>query len=466
MSREIDSCENIYSKDIVDFETAKQYLFTNFLDSEKKLFGRELGINRTRAWLESLDNPQEQVPAIHIAGTSGKGSVAYMVTSLLKGSGSKIGTITSPHVYDVRERMLVDGGYITEDSFVNRSVALASAVDSFAKTDYGRPTYFELMLGFAHSQFVDEAVDYSVVETGIGGTYDSTNTINRSDKLAVITRLGLDHTEILGDTLPKIADQKGGIIPQNGHAIILEPEDIQTKTILDGIAEDKQASITYINPEQSITNIKQTTRGVEFDYKMSSRQIKGIRLPLLGMYQAENACLALETFAYLSQRDGIMMSNDEMKRALLNLKIPARAEISSIDGHPIIIDGAHNLQKLDAFFDLLDSLELSNKPLIIFASKNDKDWVSFSPRLARSAHKIYATSFFSQQPGHLSSKAEDPGKIASKLSQLGGLANSFKNPLEALNSALADALPNQAVVITGSIYMIGELHDQLVALAD
>ena len=143
------------------------------------------------------------------------------------------------------------------------------------------------------------------------------------------------------------------------------------------------------------------------------------------------------------------MSNDEIKQALLDLKIPARAEISSIDGHPIIIDGAHNPQKLDAFFDLLDSIEMPTKPLIIFASKNDKDWVSFAPRLARSAHKIYATSFFSQQPGHLSSKAEDPGKIASKLSQLGGLANSFKNPLEALNSALADALPNKLLSSLG-----------------
>ena len=159
---------------------------------------------------------------------------------------------------------------ITEE-MVGKFVAISYNMDGHAELEILEGKDLELMLGFAHSQFVDEAVDYSVVETGIGGTYDSTNTINRSDKLAVITRLGLDHTEILGDTLPKIADQKGGIIPQNGHAIILEPEDIQTKTILDSIAEDKQASITYVNPEQSITNIKQTTRGVEFDYKASSR---------------------------------------------------------------------------------------------------------------------------------------------------------------------------------------------------
>jgi dihydrofolate synthase / folylpolyglutamate synthase len=193
---------------IETFEDAKQFLFERLVDGEKKLFGREQGIKRTEAWLTELGNPEERYPSIHIAGTSGKGSTSYMVSSLLLAAGASTGTITSPHVYDVRERMLLNRNYLSEEDFTQRTRSIVESIARMEKSAFGRPTYFEVLVGMAHQCFAEHKIDYGVIETGIGGRFDSTNTIQREDKLAVITRLGLDHTEILGETLEKIAWQK------------------------------------------------------------------------------------------------------------------------------------------------------------------------------------------------------------------------------------------------------------------
>lgn len=464
--------KRVYSKgetqnpgNISNFDEAKDYLFNTFLDTDKKLFGGETGIHRTRAWMHELNDPQETMPTIHIAGTSGKGSVSYMISSMIEATKSKVGTITSPHVYDVRERLLIDNKYISEDSFVSQTNNIAKAIERFSQADYGRPTYFEVMLGMAYSQFAEEGVDYAVTETGIGGKLDSTNVINRTDKLAVITRLGLDHTEILGSRQSDIAIQKGGIIPKSGHAIILEPEDRESKNILSDIAKENNSTITFINTANHISNVVQSIGGLRFDYESKNRRIPDIELPLLGIYQAENACIALQVIEYICERDDIDVSDKDMKHALGNLTIPARAEVTNIAGHPAIIDGAHNSQKLNSFLDLVDSLDLTIKPLLVFASKRDKNWVSVAQRLAEAADKIYATRFFGNKPGYLSSKSEHPGLIQQHIAYLGASVEPFDNPADALNAALLEAQPNQAIIITGSLYMIGELHDQLVELS-
>lgn len=448
-------------RNIVDFASAKDFLFSRLIGSEKKLHEQELGIYNTKAWLDELGNPQEKFPSIHIAGTSGKGSTSYMLSSILLTLGQEVGTITSPHVYDVRERLLVNQQYIPEEEFTHRTQELIKPIARLEQKAFGRPTYFEVMIGVAHKCFAEHNVDYAVVETGIGGRFDSTNTIKRNDKLAVITRLGIDHTELLGNTPEEIAWQKSGIIPLNGHVIALLPKEIEAQKVIEQVAMARNSTLEFVNPATAVKSIRQTTDGIAFNYHSKNLSINDIVVPTLGAYQAENACLAIKLAEYLSQRDGINIDEHKIKQGLKNVSIPARSEITDFHGTPVIIDSAHNPQKLDAFLGLIESLQLPKKPLIIFATKESKDWQAILPKLINTADKVFVTDFFSNQPGHLQKYSANPNKIKQAIEALGGTAQSFDNPLQALTSALDGVATGQSVIITGSMYILGELHDYL-----
>lgn len=448
-------------KNITNFASAKDFLFKRLADNKQRLFGGDLGVQRATEYLKQLGNPQEEFPSIHIAGTSGKGSTSYMISSILSELGQKVGTITSPHVYDVRERLLIDQRYISEKEFTNRTQDLIPLIAKLEQSEFGRPTYFEVMIGMAHECFADYKVNYAVVETGIGGKYDSTNTIKRSDKLAVITRLGIDHTEVLGSTPEEIAWQKAGIIPIDGHAIALKPNDKKSQKVIKQIARAQNSTIEFIDPSMLINNVHQTTDGVTFDYRTEGLSIDDIVVPTLGLYQAENACLAIAIAEYLAKRDGISIDADRIKKGLKNVIVPARSEIIDFNGTPVIIDSAHNPQKLEAFLELVKSLHLPKKPKIIFAAKNSKDWQAIIPMLISTADEVFVTSFFSNQPGYLQKYSANPSSIKHKIESQGGAAQSYNNPIQALKAALDGVTPGQPIVITGSMYMLGELHDHL-----
>lgn len=457
--------ETIQAKEarkVTDFESAKDFLFNRLVDGEKKLFGQERGVDRTHEWLEKLGDPQDDYPTIHIAGTSGKGSVSYMVSSILHAGGQKTGTILSPHVYDVRERMLVDLAHIDGSDFADRTQNVIPKIAEMERSEFGRPTYFETVFGMATKAFSDYGVDYGVVETGLGGRFDPTNTVKRSDKLAVITKLGLDHTHILGNTLPEIAWQKGGIIPLNGEAIALEPEDPAAKKVLEEIAELRGANIRFVSPAKYITDVKTSPSGILFTYNSPELVIEDIHVPLLGRYQAENAAVAITAAIALAERDGLDISEGVIRKAFETIFIPGRTEIDSRHKNPVIVDAAHNPQKMEAFFGAVKELDLPSKPLIIFGAKQTKDWQDFLDIASEHSGAAYFCEYFGGQTGHLgrfSVSSEEMADYAkSKGIKVGG---KFRTPLAALNAALSDANDNQIIIVTGSMYMIGELHDQL-----
>ncbi len=449
---------------IVDFQSAIHFLYHSLADNRSRLFNANTGLQRASALLKELGNPQENYPSIHIAGTSGKGSTAYMTSALLTGHNKNIGTITSPHVYDIRERLMLNNAFISEDEFADRVRNMMDSILYLQNTKLGRPTYFEAMIGMAHRCFADHAVDYGVIETGIGGKFDSTNTIKRSDKLAVITKLGIDHTEILGNTIEEISTQKSGIIQDGGHVIALLPDDYRAKTVLEAQTKRKNATLNFVNPKDLVTNIRQTARGITFDYKSNTLQINDITLTALGNYQTENACLAIATLEYLAQRDKFKINAENIKKGFMNINIPARAEIIHINNTPVIIDSAHNSQKLEALFGLIDSLKLTTKPLLIFSAKATKDWHSSIPIISKNSAKVFVTRFFNNQPGHLQRYPANTEDVAQQIIACGGNATFCDNPLLALDMALNESKPNQTIVITGSMYMLGELHNQLIKL--
>jgi dihydrofolate synthase / folylpolyglutamate synthase len=451
---------------IDSLNSAQDFLSRQLQDSSKKLFSEGEGLERAKTWFKGLGDPQDAFKAIHVAGTSGKGSTSYLISALLHAAGHVVGTHVSPHVYDIRERMLLNNNCISSDEFTARVRSIVPSIAAMEQQSVGGPTYYEVTMALAMQLFQDKQVDYGVVETGMGGRYDASNTISRTDKVAVITRLGFDHTEILGNTIEEIAWQKGGIIPEHGVVFALLPHEEGAVNVLQTIAEERQAELRFVDPSQYVTNIRHTDRGIHFRYE-SPHYAGDLFIALLGDYQLENAALAMEVVAYVAQRDGWELTIDHIEQALTNLRIPARAERRQYRGHPLILDSAHNPQKLEAFFSLIDSLALDQKPRVIFAAKKSKDWQASLPLLSNAAETLYFTEFFHDQPGLLREYAVTSNEFIAQLRDqaiLNGTVG-YIRPIDSLHAALSESTDGQAIIVVGSMYMLGELNAQLEAEA-
>ena len=419
---------------IQTFSDAKRFLFDDLPSLGGAVFRGAAGLERARAWFALLNDPQESFPIIHIAGTSGKGSTSYFIANLLKAHGKTNGLHVSPHVFDVRERAQINMELPSEAEFTKATADLIPYVRSM--------------------QYMP---DDGVIETGLGGRYDSTNTVRRSDKLAVITRLGLDHTEILGDTLEEIAWQKAGIIPYGGTVVALRSEQDSVRAVLEEVAYGRQSQIIWSEPLKHTSLQSRTETGVEFSY---NGEPLATHTP--GDYQMENAAVALDAVRFLAARDGWDFSFDAARQALAETELPGRANVWHVDGRDVMVDGAHNPQKIEAFLGELAYRPEWRRPSIIFAAKRGKDWMGSLEAISRLAGKVYITQFFRGTASpHLQNYSVKPEEFAAVIDVCGMRnAKQFGAPIDAFNAALQHDRP---IVVVGSMYMLGELHEQLCA---
>lgn len=283
------------------------------------------GLEHMYVLLEHLGNPQDKLRVVHVAGTSGKTSTAYYTAALLRAAGKHVGLTVSPHVDEVNERVQIDLAPMPEAAFAVRFGEYLELVRSSGVT----PNYFELFLAFALWEFAARNVDYAVVEVGIGGLLDSTNVLTREDKVCIITDIGLDHMDVLGNTLPEIAVQKAGIIQLHNAAFCYK----QGSDVHDAIrrqAATKQADLHILTAPP-----------------------KSARFPFLPLFQQRNFGLARSAFGYLAERDQLPpLDAADIERAARTY-IPARMEVYKIHDKLLIIDAAHNEQK---FQGLLGSI--------------------------------------------------------------------------------------------------------------
>ncbi|EKE14049.1 MAG: multifunctional folylpolyglutamate synthase/dihydrofolate synthase, partial [uncultured bacterium] len=232
---------------IKNFTHAEAFLSLHIPKTSAQTFPGETGLNRAKNFLRRLGNPQEKLKIIHVAGTSGKGSTCYLISSLLSAHGFKVGLHQSPHLTDVTERFQINNKNISKDDFVvylNKIIPIINHRDEACLVSTSL-TYFEILVGMAFYIFNEKKVDYAVIETGLGGKYDGTNVVSRSDKLAVLTKIGLDHVAILGKTLPEITLQKAMIINKNSQAISIN-QDPKAEEVIREIAEEKKAKLFFI----------------------------------------------------------------------------------------------------------------------------------------------------------------------------------------------------------------------------
>ena len=382
-----------------------------------------------RQLLNCIGNPQEQFKTVHVAGTSGKTSTAYYAASLLTHAGKRVGLTISPHTVEMNDRVQIDGVPLPEDQFC----AELSIFLELIKDLDTRPTYFELMVAFAWWEFARKQVEYAVVEVGIGGLYDSTNTIARSDKVAIITDIGMDHIAILGPTLQAIAQQKDGII-QRGSSVFLyaQAEEIMQQVL--ARAREKQADIHVLNDTVVLRNSN------------------------LPPFQQRNAALALSTIQYIAKRDAFTLTEDAIARAVA-VHIPGRMEVFTLPNKTIILDGAHNMQKIAALC-MSVSAQYTGRSVVglvgIVDSREGKVRASeVLFRMSTICDAVIVTQFGGTKDGpHHGVSVEELLRIVRQQ----GIANAqgIADPKDAFSAACAHE--SEIVLVAGSFYLLNHIR--------
>jgi dihydrofolate synthase / folylpolyglutamate synthase len=377
-----------------------------------------------RVWplMELLGSPQDRLKVIHVAGTSGKTSTAYYLSALLAAGGKKVGLTVSPHVDSVMERVQINGQPLSEVEFCRELGSFLEIVEHAGQ----KPTYFELLYAFALWIFDRQGVDYAVVETGMGGTHDATNVARREDKLCVITDIGLDHTHLLGETIAQIAEQKAGIIHAGNHVIMYE----QSPEVMDVIKKRVD------NREASIQVVEQPTK-----YEAS--------------YQYRNWYLAEQAYKYLCNRDKLTNLTKQVLEETQQIQVPARMEVIRRESKTIVMDGAHNAQKMTAFVESFQAKYKASKTVVLMALKEGKEYEELVNILAPIAAKVITTTFETTQD--LPVVSMDPAVIAQAFEQGGVASQSVPNQHQALQTLME--APEPIAIITGSFYLLSQIRN-------
>ena len=409
--------------------------------AQRERFGSHLGLERIRHVCEDLGNPQKGLPCIHIAGTSGKGSVSALLSGVLRRSGLKVGTFTSPHLVDYSERFQINGVAIdaeTLDEVVGRAELACKTTES-KYPQFGPVTEFELATAVAFLYFAKEQVDVAVIETGLGGRLDSTNVV--APVLTVITTIGLDHQDRLGTTLPEIAAEKGGIIKE-GIPIISGVQSPEAEAVLKKIAQDKAA------PWRSTKDVPWHGHG--WSLAGGSLTFPGvglIRTALLGDHQLQNAATALLALVEL-QKLGFAIPLDAIQTGFAQVVWPGRLEVVSRE--PLImLDGAHNEEGMAALAESLQLLEgeLGEPFTLLFGMLSNKSLELLDPLLPLAKRFVFSMADSGRLP------AMEPDVMVDYVRRRGGVAIGYEN----LSEAIEDATQTTPLCICGSLYLIGSV---------
>jgi dihydrofolate synthase/folylpolyglutamate synthase len=372
-----------------------------------------------QAFLAYVDNPQDSCPAIHIAGTSGKTSTAYYAAALLHSTGKRVGLLTSPHIDTITERVQINGRPLPEQTFCDE---LASFMDLVTESGE-RLTYAELLYAFAFWEFSRHHVDYMIIETGMGGLLDATNVMNRRDKVCVLTDIGVDHTNVLGTTLTEITEHKAGIITTENTVLLYKQPKILP--VIDAVCRRNHADLHIID-QQAIT--------------------EAYDLPL---FQQRNFGLALAAVNYVVERDNLSKLTSPALRKAAHTAIIGRMEILSHGHQTIILDGAHNPQKLRTLRESIIQ-QYPNQPaaiLVSFIKSGGRDIHSLLKELEPHYAHIIATS----PKDATDHQWYTPEEIATAAKKVGitslEAASSYEQAVKIFLKR-----PETVLVITGSLY--------------
>jgi len=409
--------------------------------SRLETLGIKLGLERARALLAAMGDPQRRFPAVLVAGTNGKGSTSALLAAISQAAGYRTGLYTSPHLETVEERLRVDGRNIEPDRF---GALLAEIVDLAERETGEPPTYFEAVTLAAFRWFAEEGVDLAIVEVGLGGRLDATNLCDPI--LSVITPIGFDHQEYLGNTLAAIAREKAGILRAGRPAVVWIEEPEAAGSVLQA-AVDLGADLRFASAEVKVEGIE--SRGWEGQRVRLATPVRryDLQLGLLGDHQAKNLGLAVRSAEVLSGLGFDRIDPRAITEGAAAARWPGRLEpIALPGGRRVLLDAAHNPDGAEALARFLDCLD---QPVdLLFGVLGDKDYSAMLGTLAPRARRIVLTT-------PASPRAKPPEELAALLGDREGV---FVEPdrTQALDRALA--LGGEVLVACGSIFLIGEVR--------
>ncbi len=478
---------------IKTFDEAVKYL-EKYVPIPSKKYPGSLGLDRMKYLMRLLGNPERDYPTIHVGGTSGKGSTSTIIASILA-TKNKVGLHTSPHLVKIMERIRVmqqcnnatmQQWDISESEFVDLINYIRPFVEQVGKSELGTPSYFEIVTAIAFLYFKAKKVDIAVIEVGMGGRFDATNVIK--PMVAVLTNVGLDHTEILGDTVEKIAEDKAGIIKPGIRVVTGVKQASVIKIINARMQECENARMSLLDRDFSYHIKTVTEKGSIFDYQ-GDKLLQDLKLSLLGEYQIENASIAIRAVELLSAISSIPNFSDtppisksynsgpissalqkqsfigrgrssklvssDIKKGLNSAFITGRFEI--VSRKPLVIlDGAHNPDKMRAMVESVKTIFPNKKVRVIIAIKEDKNAKEMLEILLPICRELIFTGYKIKADQGIV-KSYTPKKLLNLFLSIGITckANVISDPKKSLDLAIKQVNPNDIILVTGSLYLVG-----------
>lgn len=460
-----------YLESFIDYEKIPQFPY-------KESFKLE----RIKEFLAALDQPQDKIRCIHIAGTKGKGSVCAFIAYILKQAGYKVGLYTSPHLCDFRERIrILDSKFetqsldklkidpersrmgqnsklefermISEDEIVNLTEKLRPAIERFTqKSKYQALSFFEVYTALALVYFKEKNVDFAVLETGLGGRLDATNVVR--PLICGITSISYEHTQKLGNTLREIAAEKAGIIKERDSIVIAAPQEKEAQDVIRKRCKEQGARLFQINQDIFFEEVDSNQEGQLFNISTAFSEYPHLKIKLLGRHQLINATLALGIVEALRYYD-IFIGLDAIRQGLYNTIWPGRLEIRRREPY-VVLDGAQNVQSSYVLKEAIKSFFNYRRLILILGISKDKDIKGVCEVLFDLADEIIITK--ADNP-----RAALPKTIRDETQDLVHRAKIYltNNVKEALELGRLKAGPNDLILITGSLFVAGEARPLL-----
>lgn len=399
----------------------------------------------TRLFLQYLGHPERHFKVIHVAGTNGKGSVCAYLDAMLRAEKKRVGLFTSPHLVKINERIVVDGEMLSDAQFLSVFEKVQAAVGRMQEENLPHPTFFEFLFGMAVTAFAEAKVEYAVLETGLGGRLDATNTVEQP-VCSVITSIGYDHTELLGDTLEEIAAEKSGIIKKGTPVIYMEGAE-ESNRVIEETAKNLGNRCKKIGKNAfKILGIQ--NKSIAFSCASAYYEDVTWRLNNTGVYQPENACLALEVMRLLF---GEAKQLRAWQEALSQVIWKGRMEEVQPD---VFIDGAHNISAVERFAESVKKNSTGQGTILLFSAVQDKDYEQMIAYLCRQVDaEIYLVTQIQDK------RAEARGILAETFRRF---TDRPVLEMETIADAWEYIMKNQngrRVYCLGSLYLVGMIKE-------
>ena len=436
----------------MNYSQAEEYLCNNFIDYERipvSYTSSDYSLRHVEELLHRMGDPHLAAKTIHIAGTKGKGSVAAMIAQVLSVSGYKTGLYTSPHLHNLRERIKVDGNLISQSEFAALVTEVKPYFEAISHDPlYRQLTFFEALTALAFAYFERKGASFQVLEVGLGGRLDATNVAK--PEVCIITSVSLDHTEVLGNSLEKIAYEKAGII-KPGCDVVTSPQPQKVTSVINDVCRKRGAKLVQVDEDVIWHKIAGDLYHQSFvvEGKMGNYHLT---IPLLGDYQLENAATAVTALETLASQ-GFAISARDIIQGLAQVKWPGRFQI--LNQQPIVmVDGAHNIASVKRLAENIKGYFDYDQIFLILGISCDKDIPGIVGELISLSPQVIVTR--SSHP-----RAASPSTIASEFAKRGIKPKTAEDVSQALSQTLSTASKRDLICVTGSLFIVAEALNYL-----